>query len=95
MPQLKLSFDSSPTKKLTLSTATPVSHKRSASAAAYYKPGPNNLYHEGETAAGMVLKDPKGQPGKKRDRSPEGNGVAGPEAKKSKNAYEISMLSIE
>jgi hypothetical protein len=104
MPQLKLSFDSSPSKKLTLSTAASspsTSHKRSTSgAAAYYKPGPNNLWqahHEEETAAGMVLKrtkeEPKGQPGQKRDRSPEGNGVAGPEAKKSKNAYEISMYS--
>ena len=32
----------------------------------------------------------KGHPGKKRNRSPEGGGVAGSEAKRHKNAYEIS-----
>lgn len=36
----------------------------------------------------------KGTPGKKRDRSPEGGGVAGRDAKKSKNAYEISELVL-
>jgi len=35
----------------------------------------------------------KGQPGgmKKRSRSPEGNGVAGRDSKKHKNAYELSV----
>lgn len=43
------------------------------------------------TGEGGAKTKAKGQPGKERDDSPEGGGVAGKDAVKHKNAYEISM----
>jgi hypothetical protein len=99
-PSKSLTLSTNKTAGASTSTST---HRRSASssaAAAYYKPGPNNLWqahHAEEGIAAMAAKrsgraegDAAGQPGHKRERSPEGNGVAGRDAKKHKNAYEIS-----
>lgn len=83
------------------STSSTISHKRNLSSSA---PGAAAKTAVTDSIDNMAVKrtkvapedageekgKAKGQPGNKRERSPEGNGVAGREAKKHKNAYEIS-----